>query len=100
MQHLMQSGSRARPASPSTRRPAAADLHLPRGRARMLKSPHTSPAALARLTRGGARWASPTSSRQWPVLSPRLAVTALFALDGVVFGSWAVRVPDVSERLA
>jgi MFS family permease len=66
----------------------------------MLKSPHTSPAALARLTRGRTRWASPTSSRQWPVLSPRLAVTALFALDGVVFGSWAVRVPDVSERLA
>ena len=64
----------------------------------MLKSPHTSPAALARLTRGRTRW-SPTSTPRWAVPSARLAVTALFALDGVVFGSWAVRVPDVSERL-
>ncbi len=26
------------------------------------------------------------------------AVTALFVLDGVVFGSWAARVPDVAVR--
>ena len=29
----------------------------------------------------------------------RAAVTALFVLDGAVFGSWAARVPDVAERV-
>jgi predicted MFS family arabinose efflux permease len=28
----------------------------------------------------------------------RIAVTALFALDGAVFGSWAARIPDVATR--
>jgi MFS family permease len=38
-----------------------------------------------------------------PVRAPRpnlhAAVAALFALDGVVFGSWAARVPDVSAHV-
>ncbi|WP_211176716.1 MFS transporter [Pseudonocardia acidicola] len=29
----------------------------------------------------------------------RLAVTALFALDGFVFGSWAARIPDVTTQV-
>ena len=29
----------------------------------------------------------------------RAAVTALFVLDGAVFGSWAARVPDVADRV-
>src|SRR5947209_4684995 len=29
----------------------------------------------------------------------RAAVTALFVLDGAVFGSWAARVPDVAVRV-
>ncbi|HVD28394.1 MAG TPA: hypothetical protein VNC79_07830, partial [Mycobacteriales bacterium] len=29
----------------------------------------------------------------------RAAVTALFVLDGAVFGSWAARVPDVAARV-
>jgi MFS family permease len=65
----------------------------------MLNSPHTSPAALARLTRGRTRWSN-APRRRWSPRSLRVAVTALFALDGVVFGSWAVRVPDVSHHLA
>jgi MFS family permease len=65
----------------------------------MLKSPHISPAALARLTRHRAPWSTSAPRRRWSPRSPRLAVTALFALDGVVFGSWAVRVPDVSEHV-
>ena len=29
----------------------------------------------------------------------RIAVTALFAVSGTVFGTWAARIPDVSERV-
>ena len=41
----------------------------------------------------GARVPSPSVSRL------RAAVTALFVLDGAVFGSWAARVPDVATRV-
>ena len=41
----------------------------------------------------GARVPTPSVSRL------RAAVTALFVLDGAVFGSWAARVPDVAERV-
>ena len=62
----------------------------------MLKSAHMSPAALARLTRHHPG----PPARRWPSSNPRTAVTALFALDGFVFGSWAVRVPDVSTQVS
>lgn len=32
-------------------------------------------------------------------ITPRSAVTLLFVLDGVVFGSWAARIPDVSAQV-
>jgi hypothetical protein len=41
----------------------------------------------------GFRAPSPSVSRL------RAAVTALFVLDGAVFGSWAARVPDVAARV-
>jgi MFS family permease len=41
----------------------------------------------------GARVPSPSVARL------RAAVTALFVLDGAVFGSWAARVPDVAARV-
>jgi hypothetical protein len=41
----------------------------------------------------GARVPSPS------VVRLRAAVTALFVLDGAVFGSWAARVPDVATRV-
>jgi Major Facilitator Superfamily len=43
-----------------------------------------------------------TAAARIPVVSTarlRAAVTALFLLDGAVFGSWAVRVPDVAARV-
>jgi len=49
-------------------------------------------AGLGRLRRR-PRPASSTSTRA------RVAVTALFALNGFVFGSWAARVPDVSAAV-
>ncbi len=45
----------------------------------------------ARLLRP-ARRGSPSAHRL------RVAVTALFALDGAVFGSWAARIPDVAAQ--
>ena len=41
----------------------------------------------------GARVPPPSVARL------RAAVTALFVLDGAVFGSWAARVPDVAARV-
>lgn len=32
--------------------------------------------------------------------SPRLAVAAMFALNGALFGAWASRIPAIAERLA
>lgn len=44
----------------------------------------------------------PRPARRRPVPSPgrlRAAVTALFAFDGAVFGSWAARIPDVTAQV-
>jgi hypothetical protein len=41
----------------------------------------------------------PTRMAQPSVARLRAAVTALFVLDGAVFGSWAARVPDVAARV-
>src|SRR4051812_14727552 len=49
---------------------------------------------VAGLLRETARRAPQPSTRRL-----RTAVTALFVLDGAVFGSWAARVPDVAARV-
>src|SRR4051795_10542496 len=61
----------------------------------------STPSALSRprvpvtglLRAAGSRVPPPSAARL------RAAVTALFLLDGAVFGSWAARVPDVADRV-
>src|SRR3954452_7200531 len=61
----------------------------------------STPSALSRprvpvtglLRAAGSRVPAPSTARL------RAAVTALFLLDGAVFGSWAARVPDVAVRV-
>jgi len=61
----------------------------------------TTPSLLARARAPVAGLLRSTADRA-PLPTPgrlRAAVTALFVLDGAVFGSWAARVPDVAERV-
>src|SRR3954471_23826886 len=61
----------------------------------------TTPSLLSRARTPVADLVRSTAARA-PLPSPgrlRTAVTALFVLDGAVFGSWAARVPDVAARV-
>src|SRR4051794_38884173 len=61
----------------------------------------TTPSLMTRARTPVAGLLRSTAGRA-PLPSPgrlRAAVTALFVLDGAVFGSWAARVPDVAERV-
>src|SRR5688500_16578042 len=78
--------------------------HLPKTRVAGVFPERSSVSALSSLPRArvpvaglvrsaGARMPPPSVARL------RAAVTALFVLDGAVFGSWAARVPDVAARV-
>src|SRR4051795_10023413 len=65
------------------------------------RTPMTTPSLMTRARTPVAGLLRSTAGRA-PLPSPgrlRAAVTALFLLDGAVFGSWAARVPDVAERV-
>src|SRR3954447_9164253 len=65
------------------------------------RTPMTTPSLMTRARTPVAGLLRSTAGRA-PLPSPgrlRAAVTALFVLDGAVFGSWAARVPDVAERV-
>jgi MFS family permease len=61
----------------------------------------TSPSLLTRAREPVAGLLRSTANRAPQPSTQRLraAVTALFVLDGAVFGSWAARVPDVATRV-
>jgi MFS family permease len=61
----------------------------------------TSPSLLSRAREPVAGLLRSTANRAPQPSTQRLrtAVTALFVLDGAVFGSWAARVPDVAARV-
>src|SRR3954464_10265869 len=61
----------------------------------------TTPSLLTRAREPVADLLRSTANRAPQPSTQRLrtAVTALFVLDGAVFGSWAARVPDVAVRV-
>src|SRR5690349_890257 len=93
IRHLPESGRRRPTDRPAERCARGPRRRFPRGAVRKVRPPVIAAVSAVRSRTPAFRQQFPSPRRQY------LAVATIFVLDGAVSGTWAARIPDVSDRV-